>query len=117
MIARAKACRRMDRSQRTPRGRTESAILVPAVAKARIVLQCCKIRIQLDEFAPYSLDHRAYIGAVAALTVASDKAIAANNVINLAIPYVAACSHRQQCDNVELVPAERDMTTTPNCAL
>src|SRR5271166_574914 len=106
----------MDRSQRVPRRPTVSSMPMPAITKARIILQRCKIRIELDKFASDPLDHRAYIGAVALLAVAGNKAIAANDIIDLAISDVAACTVSQQCDHVELVTAERDMATTPSCA-
>src|SRR5258708_2389780 len=117
MTVNANACRNTDRSQRMRRQPAASAIPTPAVSKSGVVLQHREVRIQLHEFAPDPFDHRPYVGAVAVLALSGDEAVAANDIIDLAIANVVARTFRQQRYHVELVPAERHAATTPGRTL
>jgi hypothetical protein len=85
---------------------------MPAVAEARI-----EVRIDLNELAADAFDHRAHIGTVAILTLSDEETAAPDDVVDLSIGDVVTGLLAEQCDNVEFVPAERDIAAAPACAL
>src|SRR5271163_385068 len=92
------------------------ASILPPVTEARIILDLRKIRIDIAEFLANPLYERADIGAVSNIAVAGHEPFAVNDVIDLAIAYVAVGVLDEIGDDIEFRQCQPDVDLLPRGA-
>src|SRR5689334_19335160 len=88
-----------DHAQGMPR--RGSVVAGPAISKTGVILDVVETGVNIAELLADALDEGAYISAIPLQAVSGNKIFAVDQIVDLAIPDVAARSLRQQSDDFE----------------
>src|SRR5690606_35713638 len=100
-----------ERSRRPKRAALSA--MAPAVTETGIGFDGVEIRIEIAEFLPDALHHRAHVGAIAIGPLPRLEADAADGVVDLAVADIAADALRQQLHHLEFAMGQFDLLAVP----